>query len=290
MNDQGNSGLGGALIDADFATITVTGVNDAPAGTDATIAMAPNTSYTFTAANFGFTDVGRRRHAERGADRCSCLAAGTLTLGGSAVTAGQVIAVAAINAGNLVFTPAPAATGSPYASFTFSVQDSAGAFDPSPNTVTVNVAPIVNNPPSGTNGTVTTPPSVDYVFTLADFGYSDPDAGDLMSAVRIDYAAVCARRHALLRGGLPMLLPGPSSDQRPRSLAGNLVLPAVAALRRAATSFDFSVRDTNGPAFDLVPNTMTVNVAVPTNDPVNVVPGPKVVNEDTPPRGDRARR
>ena len=142
VNDQGASGLGGALIDADFATITVAGVNDAPAGTDFTIAMAPNTSYTFTAANFGFTDtdVGDTLNAVR-IDAVPL--AGTLTLGGSGVTAGQVIAVAAINAGNLVFTPAPAGTGSPYASFTFSVQDSAGAFDPSSNTVTVNVAPIV---------------------------------------------------------------------------------------------------------------------------------------------------
>ena len=145
MNDQGNSGLGGPLTDADFATITVTGANDAPAGADATIAMAPNTSYALTAASFGFTDADAGDTLA--AVRIDALpAAGTLTLSGVAVTAGQVIAVADINAGNLVFTPALGGTGAPYASFAFSVQDTAGAFDAAPNTITVNVAPIGEQP------------------------------------------------------------------------------------------------------------------------------------------------
>ena len=142
----------------------------------------------------------------------------------------------------------------------------------------------MNNPPTGTNGAVTTAPGVDYVFTLADFGYSDPDAGDLISAVRIDTVPLLLEG-TLYFGALP-LLPGTvvsaARDRRRQPLSSRPCL-----LFAGTTSFDFSVRDTNGPAFDVAPNTMTVNVAVPTNDPVNVMPpAGLIVNEDT----RRARR
>ena len=102
-----------------------------------------------------------------------------------------------------------------------------------------------------------------------------------MSAVRIDSLP------SLLAGTLYF---GGSADCcrcRGRSCRRPTSPPATSYFRPAllfvgSTSFDFSVRDTNGPAFDVVPNTMTVNVAVPTNDPVNVVPAAQVVNEDTP--------
>jgi parallel beta-helix repeat protein len=277
VDDQGNSGLGGALADADFSTITVTGVNDAPDGADATVTTPQDTPYVLAAANFGFTDGDAGDTLA--AVRIDALpGAGTLILSGLAVTAGQVVAVADINAGNLVFTPAPGGTGVPYASFAFSVQDSGGAFDAVANTLTVNVATPVNNPPTGTNGTVTTAPSTDYVFTLADFGYSDPDAGDAFSAVRID-TLPSLLAGTLYFGALPLALPG-NVLSASGIAAGNLHFrPALLFVGTA--SFDFSVRDTNGPAFDVAPNTMQVNVVVPTNDPVNVVPGPKAVNEDT---------
>ena len=38
-------------------SITVTSVNDAPAGTDKTITTTEDTSYTLTAADFGFSDT-----------------------------------------------------------------------------------------------------------------------------------------------------------------------------------------------------------------------------------------
>jgi hypothetical protein len=53
-NDNGNTGGGGAKTDTDSVGITVTPVNDAPAGTDKTIGAAG--SHTFVASDFGFTD------------------------------------------------------------------------------------------------------------------------------------------------------------------------------------------------------------------------------------------
>src|SRR5262249_38998617 len=44
----------------------------------------------------------------------------------------------------------------------------------------------VNEAPAGTDGTVATPQNTTYTFSAADFGFTDPDAGDTMNAVRID--------------------------------------------------------------------------------------------------------
>src|SRR5204862_7379569 len=54
-------------------------------------------------------------------------AAGSLTLSGGAVIAGQSISLANINAGNLVFTPAANANGATYASFTFQAEENTSA-------------------------------------------------------------------------------------------------------------------------------------------------------------------
>jgi hypothetical protein len=279
VNDLGASGSEvppAPLMDADFVSITVTPANDAPDGADATVATAVDTPYTLTAANFGFTDGDAGDTLA--AVRIDALpAAGTLTLSGSAITAGQLVAVADINAGNLVFTPAAGASGVPYASIAFSVQDTGGLFDASPNTLTVNVAVPVNNPPAGTNGTVATLVGTDYVFTLADFGYSDPDVGDAFGALRID-SLPSPLLGTLYFGALP--LPAGTVVSAAGIAAGNLYFRPLPLLS-GTTSFDFSVRDTNGPAFDVAPNTMTVNVVVPTNDPVNVVPAAVAVAEDT---------
>jgi hypothetical protein len=120
-------------------TINVTAVNDAPLGIDRSVSTAEDTPYRFSSADFRMND------AEDGADvtptsvRIDTLpSSGALTLGGVAVTAGQIITAA--NLDNLVFTPTANASGANLASFSFSARDSAGAFDTTPNTVTVSVA------------------------------------------------------------------------------------------------------------------------------------------------------
>ena len=42
-------------------TVNVTSVNDAPAGTNKTITTLEDTAYTFTAADFGFSDPNDTR-------------------------------------------------------------------------------------------------------------------------------------------------------------------------------------------------------------------------------------
>src|SRR5438270_418270 len=106
-------------------TIKETSVNDAPAGTDNTITTNEDTAHTFTALEFGFTDPNDSPANALAAVEITTiptLASGTLNNIGMSLTSSQVLTVADINAGLLVFTPAANANGSPEASFTFQVK------------------------------------------------------------------------------------------------------------------------------------------------------------------------
>ena len=140
-NDNGHTGSA-AATDADVKSITVAAVNDAPAGADASRTIDQNDPYVFAAADFGFSDPvdGNSLAAVR---ITTLPAAGTLTNNGGAVAAGDFVSVADINAGHLVFTPG--GSGTPYASFTFQVQDDGGTanggvdLDQSPNAFSFDV-------------------------------------------------------------------------------------------------------------------------------------------------------
>ena len=132
-------------VDGTTATVTLTvgAVNDAPEGADATITLGEDGAYSFAAQDFGFSDPDAGDSLS--AVRIDTLpGAGTLQLNGTDVVAGDAIAVADL--GNLVFTPAADANGAAYAGFTFSVQDSAGAFDTTPNTISIDVTPVNDVP------------------------------------------------------------------------------------------------------------------------------------------------
>ena len=132
----------GGLSVTDTFAVTIGDSNDAPSGADGTVTTAEDTAYTFSAADFGFSDP----------DAGDTLAAvrintlplnGTLALAGVAVSAGQ--AIAASDIANLTFTPAADAYDTGYASFTFSVSDGT-AFSTSPNTLTIDVTPVNDAP------------------------------------------------------------------------------------------------------------------------------------------------
>jgi VCBS repeat-containing protein len=128
---------------AQTATVTINGTNDAPAGTDKHVAMSEDTARSFTASDFGFTDVDA--HDSLQAVRIDSIpTSGSLTFNGIAVTANQVIAAADL--GKLVYTPAANANGNGLASLTFSVQDNHNAYDPTPNKLTFDVAAVNDAP------------------------------------------------------------------------------------------------------------------------------------------------
>lgn len=144
---------GGATSGTYTLSIGIVAVNDAPAGTDKTITLNEDSSRALTASDFGFSDA-----SDSPANLLSSVIvttlplAGSLTLNGSAVTAGQTISKASIDSGLLVFTPASNANGSSYAGFGFKVQDDGGIAnggsntDPTANTITFTVAAVNDDP------------------------------------------------------------------------------------------------------------------------------------------------
>lgn len=124
--------------------LSITAVNDAPQGFDITVGATEDISYSFAAGLFASTDVDGDTLAAVRIDTLPSGAKGTLTLNGVAVTAGQVIAVADLS--TLAFNPTANANGA--ASFTFSVGDGQ-AFDPAPNTMTINIAAVNDKPVAG---------------------------------------------------------------------------------------------------------------------------------------------
>ena len=150
MRDNGGIANGGIDTDPNPKTMTinVTPANSPPMGKDITISMVRNATRTFTIADFGFTDpsdspankLSRVKIASRPAQ-------GSLTIGGVAVTLGQVITAADIGLGNLKYKPAAGGGGAPYATFTFKVEDDGASgsgnnvnLDTIARKVTINVA------------------------------------------------------------------------------------------------------------------------------------------------------
>ncbi|MFO1170036.1 MAG: Ig-like domain-containing protein [Hyphomicrobiaceae bacterium] len=139
--------------------VTVRPVNDAPAGTDKTISLDEDTSYTFSAADFGFSDPNDTpSHNFQSLIITTLPGTGTLKFAGSAVTAGQVIAAADL--GQLEFKPDADSNGAPLTSFTFQVVDDGGK-----DTGNLLVNGSLENTPFGAPSTVipeyasTTPPA-----------------------------------------------------------------------------------------------------------------------------------
>ena len=157
---------------------------------------------------------------------------------------------------------------------TYTTATSATSADTETATITVTS---VNDAPAGTSTTVTTAEDTSHVFTVANFGFTDVDAGAFLTAVRIDSLP--------LVGNLTLSGVGVAAGQvisRADITAGNLVFtPAANANGLGYASFTFSVRDAGGPAFDPTPKTLTVDVT-PVNDaPLNTVPGAQGTPQNT---------
>ncbi|MES2499730.1 MAG: retention module-containing protein, partial [Pseudomonadota bacterium] len=174
--DDGNGGTDTATINVNVTP------NTPPQGADASRTFNEDTSYTLVANDFGFSDadVGQTLTAVR---IDSLPVNGTLMLNGNPVAAGNVISVAAINANQLIFTPAANANGNNYANFTFSVQDDIGGFDPAPNTLSFNVTSINDAPSISVTANAFTEDGAGTVANAvaASYSISDIDLGDSLT-------------------------------------------------------------------------------------------------------------
>ena len=152
-NDNGsgnNAGGPDALTDTLSASIAITEQNDPPDASDNTVIAIEDTTYEFSAADFNYTQPGGETDAMDGVRIDTLPATGTLELNGVAVSPGDIIDQSDIDAANLTYVPPANQSGDDFTSFTFTVRDDRGAFDATPNTLTVDVIP-VNDPPVGVN-------------------------------------------------------------------------------------------------------------------------------------------
>ena len=158
-----------------------TPTNTAPTAANNTVTTGVGTAYTFTAADFGFMD------ADAGAALASVTIVtlptpGTLALDGTAVLANAVVTKAQIDGDMLIFTPVAGASGDPYTTFTFTVNDgtddSASAY-----TMTIDVTAAPNNAPTVANAipnqTAMAGTALNYAFPADTF--ADTDTGDTLA-------------------------------------------------------------------------------------------------------------
>ncbi|QDU51614.1 DUF4347 domain-containing protein [Gimesia panareensis] len=264
---EASDGFGGT--DSQTILVTVTPVNETPTAADNTVTTDEDTPYTFTAADFNFSDIDGDTLASVKITALETV--GALQLSGADVTLNQVISRADIDAGNLTFTPVTNASGSSYDSFGFVVND--GALESSPsNTMTVDVT-AVNDAPTASDNTVTTSEDTPYTFTAVDFNYSDVE-GDSLASVKITALEIVG---ALQLSGADVTLNQVIS--RAEIDAGNLTFNPVAnASGTSYDSFGFSVSD--GALESTPPNTMTINVTA-VNDPPTASDTTVITDEDT---------
>ncbi len=264
-----NGGTTAFSTATDTASITITAVNDAPTGDDKTITLDEDITHTFTAADFGYSDVESTAMASIRITRLE--SAGDLQLSGADVTLGQAVSGADIVAGNLKFTPATDAFGTAYDSFGFSVSD--GVLDSVEGyTITFDVTS-VNDAPTSSNAAVTMPEDGIYTFSADDFLFSDLDGGTL-TGIRISTLESA--------GDLELNGSDVTSDQviAVADIANLTFTPAASATGGPYATFSFKVNDGTS---DSIAYTMGINVDSFMDAPVldsGATPQFGAINED----------
>ena len=164
---------------------------------------------------------------------------------------------------DVTYTPNPNTNGSD--SFVFSVDDGIDTADT--GTVDITIDPR-NDPPAGTNNTVSTLEDTQLVFSAGQFGFSDPVEGDSLAAVKITSLPTGG---ILTNNGTAVVA---GDEISPTALGnGDLVyLPDEDQNGPGYDSFTFKVRDDGGTAnggVDLDPtaNTMTIDVTAVNDRP-----------------------
>ena len=264
-----NGGTTAFSTASDTAALTITSVNDAPAGTNATLTTLEDTPYIFAASDFGFTDPNDSPANSLMAVKITTLpTSGILKDNGVPVLAGAFVPVADITGGLLTFTPAANANGLANSSFTFQVQDNGGTanggvnLDQSPNTITFNVTS-VNDAPVGTPGTVTTLEDTAYTFATSDFGFTDPNDTPTNALKAVEITTLPANG-SLKDNGVAVTA---GQFVTASDIASGLLVftPAANANGAGYGNFTFQVQDTGGTAnggqdTDTTPRLLTLNV------------------------------
>ncbi len=255
------------------ATVTVTAVADAPAASTLNVSTSEDTALTFTASDFEgvFTDAdaGDSLKAVKVVSLPAAATEGALALGGTAVTADDVIAKADL--GTLKFTPVTNFTGA--ATFTFKVVDTSDAESADAATARVTVGS-TNDAPAAGPLQASTSEDTALTFTAAHFEgvFTDADTGDSLKAVRV-VTLPAATEGALALGGTAVT----ADDVIAKADLGTLVFTPVANWNGDA-SFTFKVADQSDAESAAATATVTVSAV---NDAPAAGPLRVSTSEDT---------
>jgi hypothetical protein len=274
--DDGGTANGGADTSAPAtATINVQSnvVTKAPTTSATVISALENQPYAFKATDFPFSDSNTPPNTIAAVIITTLPASGALTDSGVAVAANQAVAIADVEAGKLVFTPAANGFGESYASFGFEVQSNGGTGNggvniSAPATATIDVGE-VNLAPTTNATTISALENQAYTFKLADFPFSDPNIpAEALATVTI---VTVPGGGTLLDGGAAVA--AGSAISAADIAAGNLVYaPTANAFGVNHASFTFSVQDdgslANGGVISSAIATATINVAQVNQAPI----------------------
>ncbi|OFZ66614.1 MAG: hypothetical protein A2V79_06080 [Betaproteobacteria bacterium RBG_16_56_24] len=253
-------------LDSNLATVnlTVTPVNDAPVAADVQAATAEDTALVIALGTYA-SDVDST----------------TLT---TQIVTGPTHGVLTQNAdGSYSYTPYANYNGAD--SFTYRIND--GALDSNIATVTLAITS-VNDAPQGLGANVTTLEDTDYVFQLADFGFSDAlDAGSNAGANNFSAVTISSLPLAgtLTNNGI-VVVAGQSISVADIVLGLLKFAPAYNANGAGYASFTFQVQDDGGVLnggvdIDQTARTMTIAVTAVNDAPV-AMDAQATTNEDTP--------
>ncbi|MCK9407818.1 MAG: T9SS type A sorting domain-containing protein, partial [Bacteroidetes bacterium] len=180
--------------------------------------------------------------------------------GGETLSASSTITKTEIDAGKLKFKPAANATGNPYTTFTFKVNDGTD-YSVSSYTMTINIG-AVNDPPTAANNAVSAIEDNDKTFASTEFNYSDTEGSTLL-LVQIATAPSAgtlyndANLNSIVDGG--EALSASSTVTKAAIDSGKLKFkPAANGNGSPYTTFSFKVND--GTDYSTSSYTMTINV------------------------------
>jgi hypothetical protein len=285
--DDGGTLNGGVDIDPTPNTLTfnISNCGEHPIAQSSTVTTLEDTPYTFGLADFPLND-GNDQLLDL---RVTALpTVGLLQLNNAAVAVGQFVSAADLASGKLRYVPPADANGLSVTSFSIQL-DHSGTFctpaglDPTPSTIAINVTP-VNDPPSGTDNTVTTNEDSPYTFSAADFGFSDPDDSPSNTLLGIKITAIPWDGLLVVTGPTPRVV-GSGQFVAAGELSNLQYIPFANLNGLPLTGIYFEVQDSGGTAnggldLDPTPNTITINIT-PVNDPPSFTSGPNQSVLDT---------
>ncbi len=225
----------------DYHIVIDNNPNENPVGSNQTISMMINETYTFSTDNFYFQGTGGASFD--GIQIISEETNGALKYNGTNVTATSDYPDVSL----LTFTPFTDEIGSPYATFTFKVKDDIGRYSDDTYTMTINV---FNYNPLGSNSSISVLMNETYTFSETNFPFTGMN-GATFAGIKLISNADAGQ---LLYNESSVT---PNSDYSDMSLL--TFTPVTDAFGSPYTTFNFKVKDTEGRYSDDT-YTMTINV------------------------------